>query len=119
DYVTHDITDANPEEIMRFYAQVDLAVGLRGHAQMIPFGLRRPIVSVISHDQLGFFLEDIGHPHSGGDIADPAFTERLTAAIDRAGRERERIGGELAAAQETIWAATRANVGAIVAGLDR
>src|SRR5690606_24422804 len=62
DYVTHDITDANPEEIMRFYAQVDLAVGLRGHAQMIPFGLRRPIVSVISHDKLGFFLEDIGHP---------------------------------------------------------
>ncbi len=32
---------------------------MRGHAQMIPFGLNREIISFGTHDKLKWFLEDI------------------------------------------------------------
>ena len=32
---------------------------MRGHAQLIPFGLRRSIISLVSHPKLYWFLQDI------------------------------------------------------------
>lgn len=34
-------------------------MGMRGHAQMIPFGLNTKIISLGSHEKLKYFLEDI------------------------------------------------------------
>ena len=38
---------------------MELVMGMRGHAQMIPFGLNCKILSLGSHDKLKWFLEDI------------------------------------------------------------
>jgi len=48
-----------PNEVYRFYSEVDLVIGMRGHAQMIPFGLQTPIMSLGTHDKMRWFLEDI------------------------------------------------------------
>lgn len=47
------------KKLILFYNEIDVAVGMRGHAQMIPFGLNCHIISLGSHDKMRWFLEDI------------------------------------------------------------
>jgi polysaccharide pyruvyl transferase WcaK-like protein len=39
---------------------MDLVFGMRGHAQMIPFGVNTRIISLGTHKKLKYFLQDIG-----------------------------------------------------------
>jgi len=48
-----------PFEVYKFYNNMELVMGMRGHAQMIPFGLNCKIISLGSHDKMRWFLEDI------------------------------------------------------------
>lgn len=110
-YDTVDLTDASPEQIIDFYASVDFVFGMRGHAQMIPFGLRRPIMSIISHDKMRFFLEDINHPEWGVEIDDPNLLNKLEVFLSdlEVGERRDSIHQQIARAQETVWQETQVN----------
>lgn len=110
-YRTHDLTEAPHSQVLAHYSQVDLVIGMRGHGQMIPFGLRRPIISLISHNKLSYFLEDIGHPEWGVEMHDPEMPERLWNSIEHFGeRHLVRTRADVDAAQESVWQLTRQNV---------
>lgn len=47
------------EQLAGFYNNMDVVLGMRGHAQMIPFGLNCQIISLGSHEKMKWFLEDI------------------------------------------------------------
>jgi polysaccharide pyruvyl transferase WcaK-like protein len=113
DYDTVDLTDAGPKEIMTFYAQVDFAFGMRGHAQMIPFGLRRPIMSIISHDKMRFLLDDIERPAWGVEVDSPDLSNRLDAALAAVEVDRQKVHADVAAAQDVVWKETMSNMGEI------
>ena len=67
----------SPVNMLVEYAKPKLVIGMRGHAQMIPFGCNTPILSIISHDKLGYFLDDINHPEWGVDVLDKNFEKLL------------------------------------------
>jgi SAM-dependent methyltransferase/polysaccharide pyruvyl transferase WcaK-like protein len=46
-------------EIINFYSNMDLVIGMRGHAQMIPFGVNTMILTLGTHNKMRWFLEDI------------------------------------------------------------
>ncbi len=48
-----------PHEVYEFYNNMELVFGMRGHAQMIPFGLNCKIISLGTHNKIRYFLEDI------------------------------------------------------------
>ena len=54
-----NLVGASIDKIIEVYKQFDLVIGTRGHAQMIPFGLDISILSLVSHDKLIYFLNDI------------------------------------------------------------
>jgi polysaccharide pyruvyl transferase WcaK-like protein len=108
-YETADLTDANPDEIMEFYSKVDFAFGMRGHAQMIPFGLRRPIMSIISHDKMRFLLEDIDRLEWGVEIDSPDLKNNLVSALARVESEKESVDASIANAQSKVWEETLTN----------
>jgi polysaccharide pyruvyl transferase WcaK-like protein len=115
-YRTVDLTEAPFEKVLEHYARCDLAIGMRGHGQMIPFGLRRPIISLISHNKMGYFLEDIEHLEWGVEMAPADLDGRLyekfqTYAVDN----HTRSLAEVAAAQQKVWELTRRNI-AFIAG---
>lgn len=70
-----------PEEVIAFYKGLDVMIGDRGHAQMIPFALSCKIVSLISHDKLKWFLEDIGLNEYGVEESDENLKERVLSLI--------------------------------------
>jgi len=49
-------------EIIAFYRTCCLVIGMRGHAGMIPFGCGTPIISLVTHPKLRYFLEDVKLP---------------------------------------------------------
>ena len=47
------------DKLLNIYNNMDVVIGMRGHAQMIPFGLNCEIISLGTHDKLKWFLQDI------------------------------------------------------------
>ncbi|WP_319533452.1 hypothetical protein [uncultured Cohaesibacter sp.] len=86
---------------MDFYARTDVVIGMRGHAQMIPFGLRRPHILADQSQQADLLLlEDIGHPEWGAEVDDPKLEDKILSFLAKLGGDRSAIHAELAEAQE-------------------
>lgn len=100
----------NPTEILECYAKPVLALGMRGHAQMIPFGCATPVISLISHDKLAWFLDDIKHPEWGIEMLDEDFAGKLKEKVTYFLENREQIKDEIMISQEELMEVTRINV---------
>lgn len=68
-----------PDEGYAAYRRASVVVGMRGHATMIPFGLGTPVLSLISHPKMRYFLEDIERPEWGFSVHDGDLAGPLTA----------------------------------------
>ena len=80
----HDITievdtlqNMTAQEGLELYAGSSLVIGMRGHAGMIPFGVGTPIISLVSHPKLQYFLDDIKHPDWGISVHDDDLGAKL------------------------------------------
>jgi SAM-dependent methyltransferase/polysaccharide pyruvyl transferase WcaK-like protein len=100
----------SPQTVIAEYAKVSLALGMRGHAQMVPFGLGCPIVSLISHDKLGFFLEDINRPEWGIDVKSADFGNSLIDKIQSIQNNQETRQAQVLQAQDELWKVTLENM---------
>ena len=98
-------------ETMNFYNQMPLTIGecvvMR---QMVPFGLGNAIISIISHDKLGYFLDDIHHKEWGIDVGDPCIEEVLISKIQAVESNMSIIKTQINAAQESLWKLTLKNL---------
>ncbi len=108
-YKTKDLTYCDHESVMEFYSQIDLAIGMRGHAQMIPLGLRRPIISIISHDKMKYLLEDINRTEWGIEVTSQNFEKKLEKIFINIESNRDKLLNDTAKVQEIIWNETRSN----------
>jgi polysaccharide pyruvyl transferase WcaK-like protein len=102
---------------LKKYRQFDLVIGGRGHAQMIPFGLGVPILSLDVHDKLGFFLEDIDRPEwlltltgSSNDIS-----ERAVSKAKRILGQKAEIQQDIRSIQSKLRDVTDRNIDSIFA----
>lgn len=102
-FQTYDLTESPYEDVIEYYTQPDLVVGMRGHAQMIPFGLRKPIFSIISHNKMRYFLDDIDHTEWGCEIDDPDFSSALNGFIDAIARSPKEVINSVGQAQSLCW----------------
>lgn len=83
------------------YRQMDMVIGMRGHANIVPFGQGVPTIGLGSHDKVGFFLKEVGldsywlstqdQPDAGGptaiaDLLNRVYTNRepIRAGISKA-----------------------------------
>lgn len=111
---TEVILDGRPvSQILSFYQRMPLTIGMRGHSQMIPFGLGNSIISLVSHDKLRYFLDDIEHPEWGIDVQDPQLTDRLVASIQYTETHIRTIQTHIWQAQQALWETTTRNLQAI------
>lgn len=77
---------------------------------MIPFGCQTAIVSIISHDKMQWFLDDIGHPDWGADVLDVNFEDNLLSEVlDAYYNYTDRIQA-IKDAQENLWEVTKQNI---------
>jgi len=112
--INYELVELNKvTEIIDAYRKPRLVIGMRGHAQMIPFGCLTPILSIVTHDKLGWFLEDVSHPEWGVDVVEADFEAKLRdKAVSLYHHYRECVG-EIKKEQEKLWDITVKNMEAI------
>ncbi|GAA3792607.1 polysaccharide pyruvyl transferase family protein [Streptomyces phyllanthi] len=102
--------DASNSEVRDVFRRAKLVIGMRGHAGMIPFGCGTPVISLISHPKMAYFLSDIGRPEWGISVHDrdlgPVLTERVLAIL----KDHQSVVSDVLRLQQQLWAVTRANV---------
>ncbi|MGX1132705.1 tetratricopeptide (TPR) repeat protein [Streptomyces glaucescens] len=102
--------DMSNDGIRDLYRRSQLVVGMRGHAGMIPFGCGTPILSLVSHPKLAYFLADIGRPEWGLSVHDrslgPRLAERAAAMLDA----HTAAVADVHSAQDLLWKTTRSNI---------
>jgi polysaccharide pyruvyl transferase WcaK-like protein len=86
-----------------------LTIGARGHAQMIPFGTGNGIISLISHDKLRWFLEDVGLESWGLELLVPNLEEKILERVNAFSEGRHDIANEIAERQDELWKVTHQN----------
>lgn len=114
-FKTEDLSRCYPDHVYAFYNDMDVVLGMRGHAQMIPFGLNCGILSLGTHDKMKWFLDDIGAPDWYVDLTDTeGLTERITERFVTL-HETDAVQTEerLLSAQERLWGITKDNLAAI------
>jgi polysaccharide pyruvyl transferase WcaK-like protein len=98
------------KQIVMEYKKPRLVIGMRGHAQMIPFGCLTPILSIVTHDKLHWFLEDISHPEWGVDVLQPDFEEQLLEKAMYLYQNYEKCIEEIKIQQDKLWGITLNNL---------
>lgn len=102
--------------IYRYYRGVAVAASMRGHGVMIPFGIHCATISLISHDKVQSFVNDIGRPEWGVEMTEDrrggvakGIADDVFAILQRFDRDRPRIYAEVREAQAALLAHTAEN----------
>lgn len=101
-----DLVGRSPEEAIACYSSLDVMIGDRGHAQMIPFALGCRIVSLVSHDKLAWFLQDVGLEDHGIEESDSLLADKVLSLVhaDSGDTYAERRADALRAISRTAYA---------------
>ena len=102
---------------LNYIARLPISVGMRGHAQMVPFGLGNPIVSLFVHDKLRYFLEDIGHLELLVDVTSDRLANEITEKVIYLAEEFENVRSDFLKKQLGMWSLTIKNLSDIEHGL--
>ncbi|MFI8186277.1 glycosyltransferase [Actinacidiphila glaucinigra] len=102
--------DFDTDQLRTAFARTKLVIGMRGHAGMIPFGCGTPIISLISHPKMAYFLSDIERPEWGVSVHDrnlgAILAERSIGILDNLSATVADVHGR----QEALWKVTQDNV---------
>jgi hypothetical protein len=98
------------KDIVEAYAEPKLVIGMRGHAQMIPFGCKTPILSIISHDKLKWFLDDINCSEWGIDVLYENFEDKLFEKAIELYYNSDVSIAMIEKAQDCLWNVTEKNL---------
>jgi hypothetical protein len=100
-------------EGLAYYGRLPLTIGMRGHAQMIPFGMGNGIISVAARDKLRYFTDDIGHPELAIDPRDGDWSTQVLDLVDAWFGDFASSRAGFAATRERLWRTTLDNMAGI------
>ena len=67
--------------VMGFYEQMKCVIGQRGHANICPFGLNVPIISLVSHQKNIGFMKKVGFANYALDVGDQDLHNKLISMV--------------------------------------
>lgn len=110
-YKVVELCKCLPKDILSFYNKMELVMGMRGHAQMIPFGIGCRILTLGSHQKMKWFLEDINSLDLYIDIKNDSsnLDSRIIKKIKYIEDNSDIIDKRLAEEKDKLWKITLEN----------
>jgi polysaccharide pyruvyl transferase WcaK-like protein/2-polyprenyl-3-methyl-5-hydroxy-6-metoxy-1,4-benzoquinol methylase len=113
-----NIENQHIDKVAEIYKQYKMVLGMRGHAQMIPFGLGVPIITLSTHDKMMYFLEDIDHTEWGIElIKEDNLKGAIIDKVNYINNNYPLIKKQIEDAQEKLWQASKNNIENIFSSL--
>ena len=112
-----NLSGVTPGEVLEAYAVPDLVIGMRGHAQMIPFGMGVPILSLVTHDKMRWFLEDIEHPEWAIEVPGQDLEEEIVSKAGEIMADPDAVREQVVSARSRLLRITEENLAVIKAAL--
>jgi len=103
------LSNRTPQQVISVYKRPTVTVGMRGHAQMIPFGCGRPIVSLVSHDKMQWFLDDTGLSDRGIEVDDVELPSKISNQVLQILSNPQRESDRIHQAMLKLWDVTQFN----------
>ncbi|MEV0142490.1 MULTISPECIES: tetratricopeptide repeat protein [Streptomyces] len=98
------------DAIRDLYRRTRLVIGMRGHAGMIPFGCGTPVISLVSHPKLAYFLADIDRSDWGVSVHERALGARLAERALAVLADHPAAVADVHDRQRMLWSVTRDNL---------
>jgi hypothetical protein len=105
--------DVSAKKIITHYSYPKLVLGMRGHAQLIPFGCNTPILSLISHNKLRWFLDDIDAVEWGVEVKGDKLKETIVKKSKTIIESKATVK-KITEEKEKLYALTKTNVEFII-----
>jgi len=70
------------DKVVNLYNSMDVIIAMRSHAQLVPFGQKKKVISLISHDKIKWFLEDVHMEYTGIEVNVKNLGEELPSLVD-------------------------------------
>lgn len=102
---------------LRHFPDLPVFFGTRGHAQMVPFGMGTMPVSVMVHNKLRWFAEDLDRPQWVIDPRTEDLATRLPVVINEAFENRVAERAHLSRVRTEMFQRTMTNLGSIYTSL--
>ncbi|MFG3409600.1 polysaccharide pyruvyl transferase family protein [Streptomyces sp. NPDC048142] len=98
------------DAVRDLYRRARLVIGMRGHAGMIPFGCGTPVISLVSHPKLAYFLADIDRPDWGVSVHERSLGARLAERARAMLEDHTAAVADVHDRQRALWSVTRDNL---------
>ncbi len=110
-YTTVRLQHMLPNEIFDFYSKMEVVFGMRGHAQMIPFGVNTKIITLGTHRKMKWFLEDIDMMELFIDVSESENVYNdIIEKFEYIMNNDEQVSNQLISEQEKLYAVTKDNL---------
>ncbi|WP_083987942.1 polysaccharide pyruvyl transferase family protein [Croceicoccus marinus] len=100
----------SPEGIAQYYRSKSLVIGMRGHGVMLPYGLGVPVMGIINHVKVRYFLEEVKLGDYAVDLEDPHMTDKMIERVGRFDADRPAFYRVMDREKERLWDITQRNL---------
>lgn len=116
-YDVENLTNEFPDKIIETYKKLQCVIGMRGHAQMIPFGVGCRIITLGTHNKMRWFLEDVNMQNDYIDLTENprGISKRIISMFRKDNIEDcMEMDVRIEVEKERLWEISEKNKGIIV-----
>ncbi|WP_230293950.1 polysaccharide pyruvyl transferase family protein [Croceicoccus sp. Ery5] len=108
---THKMLDMmSREAVVQYYRSKNLVIGMRGHGVMLPYGLGVPVMGIINHVKVRYFLEEVKLGEYAVDLEDPVMTDKMFERVQQFDSDRQGFYDIMDREQQRLWDITERNL---------
>lgn len=97
------------EDIVQYYRDKTLVVGMRGHGVMLPYGIGIPVMGIINHQKVRYFLEEVKLGDQTVDLEDVHMEDKVDELIKDFENDRDAFHKRIDTEKVRLWNQTLEN----------
>lgn len=97
------------EAVVQYYRDKSLVIGMRGHGVMLPYGIGVPVMGIINHHKVRYFLEEVKLGDQTVDLEDPHMEGKVNELVLAFENDRDAFHRRIDAEKPRLWNQTLKN----------
>lgn len=97
------------EAVVQYYRDKSLVIGMRGHGVMLPYGIGVPVMGIINHYKVRYFLEEVKLGDQTVDLEDPHMESKVDELVKHFENDRDAFHRRIDTEKPRLWQQTLKN----------